>query len=222
MKNLFTPILLSAVALFAVATASADESETLALREAVNQACPAFWEALDSEIDLSNQTGDFWENDTAGRDAFIAYLANAMSDSSPTMEALNIMADDRLTVATECATQRAALMQHQMETMPNDILISMNAVGAGIGEAIGSAKGFSSDNPGRDCKDIKERYPEAAMAFTGLIRIWGMRPIPWKCIAICRRTEAAGRLLDLVMVHLVEIFGTNRKIRMIIRQVALG
>ena len=77
-------------------------------------------------------------------------------------ERVALMADpDHLTVATECATARVGLLQFQMESMPNDLLIAMNSVGNGLGEAIGEAVGFSAANPGRSCKDIKERYDDA-------------------------------------------------------------
>lgn len=138
----------------------ASDDTGLALENAVKHACPTFWESLTSEIDLSQRTGNYWENDPEGFQEFVDYLSAAMADNPPTEEGLNAMANDRLTIATECATQRAALMQYQMESMPNDILVAMESVGAGLGEAIGSSVGFSAENPGDSCKDIKTRYPD--------------------------------------------------------------
>lgn len=143
----------------AQAADTAPVGETLQAR--VIQACPSFWEDPHTEIDLSQRTGDYWEGDAEGRAAFVAYLQGAMSDDPVSAAALELMVEDRLTVATECATARVGLLQFQMESMPNDLLIAMNSVGNGLGEAIGEAVGFSAANPGRSCKDIKERYADA-------------------------------------------------------------
>ena len=141
--------------------AFADEAPSgEALSQAVVQACPSFWEDSNAEIDLAKRTGDYWEDDAEGRQDFADYLTTAMADNPISESALNLMVDDRLTIATECATARVMLMQFQMEAMPNDILIAMNAVGNGVGEAIGEAVGFSPQNPAKSCKDIKERYDD--------------------------------------------------------------
>ena len=144
-----------------VPQAQKEESEALAIERAVQMACPHVWENLHSKIDLKQHGMDLWEQRVQDRDDFILYMAEAMGEYAPDSEGLNVMASDPLTVATECATQRATLMQLMMEKVPNDIMMAMDAVGSGLGMMIGKPLGYSQDYPGRSCKEIKEQHPEA-------------------------------------------------------------
>lgn len=127
---------LAAILSMQVGTSQAATEEALALEQRVKDACPSLWENLIEEVDVSQAVGDLWENDAAGRQAFIDYLQNEVG-AGLSQDDLAQMASDNLTVSAECATQRMALKQYFMDKMPQDIFVAIDA----YQEALGGSSG---------------------------------------------------------------------------------
>lgn len=103
-------------------------SEINSLQQNMLDACPAVWEDIKSEIDPAALTGDVWSGDASDKEAFKTFLAVMMGASAPTSTELESMASDPSTVASECATQRIALLDALLSRLPKDALHAMNSV----------------------------------------------------------------------------------------------
>ena len=110
----------------------------------VTKACPTFWEEVTAKIDITNQSSNLWLDDELGRVEFIEFLRDSMGANAPDDTGLNVMADDPLTVATECATQKIQLMQTLVVDMPRNIMGSMQLVAQTFGAMLG--EGYSGDD----------------------------------------------------------------------------
>ena len=134
--------------IFAILTAGlsqlavSNEGSTQYLQEMVEMSCPGFWEDLAVDIDATQRTGDLWQGDQTDKESFITYLGIVLSDTTLAQAELVAMASNKSIVSRECASQRVALKQHQLDSANSNLLISLNAEGAEL-------EGFQAaiDNP---------------------------------------------------------------------------
>ena len=140
----------------------AQEEETLTRaeiieghRQAVKRACPQFWEEITAQVDITQHTAGLWIDDAAGRTEFIDYLSEMMAELAPDQAGLETLADDPLSVATECATQKTQLMERLIVDLPNDLMNTMQAVDSGYDNILNAWILGTQDKPGKSCKEIK-------------------------------------------------------------------
>lgn len=69
-----------------------------------------------------------WNGDTTDKDTFKTFLVAMMGASAPDSAGLETMASDPSTAASECATQRIALLDALLSRLPRDALQAMNSV----------------------------------------------------------------------------------------------
>lgn len=102
--------------------------DIVALNQNVLDACPVVWEDIKTEIDPSSVSGDVWDGDATDKETFKTFLATAMGGGAPPAAELEAMASDTSTVASECATQRIALLDALLSRLPKDALQAMGSV----------------------------------------------------------------------------------------------
>ncbi len=119
-----------------------------AMAQDVTAVCPSVWEDLKSDLDPGAIAGDVWQGNTPDKDAFKAFIQQAMGTNAPNDSGLEAMAGDVSTVATECATHRLRLLDALIAKVPKDVLTALDAVsGALSGGGLGSFAAVGGGRP---------------------------------------------------------------------------
>lgn len=145
----------------AYALTQVDQATVDAAKAKIVEACPVRWEDHSQRLVLPTEADDdIWE-DTADRDAFVAYLTVVLTEMESDKDA-NDLADDIGTVAAECATQRTALLDLLLIKEPNDVVLGMRSLKKTLEtQSLANKDGSSQELASKSCKQIKEAFPES-------------------------------------------------------------
>ncbi len=159
MKRCLECLLVVSLTVGNAAAQPVDEIDVDALAALVQSACPAHWESLTSEFAPAAMQGDPWRGDGADRAAFVAYLQQVAIDNAANASDVAGMADDMMTVITECGAQRLRLLGVLRAKLPQGIAASLVA-GSQTG-LTQSPDGLSRQTAGLSCNAIKVGHPNS-------------------------------------------------------------
>ena len=124
----------------------------------VDDSCPIIWEPIESKIKLNEAPTDIWQADTADKQSFISYMEALIIEQGgdPTIAAT--LADDDLSVATECQVRKIDVTATLLREAPVDLARAMSDSEGFLENAIGN-DGSTPELGGASCLDIKQRFP---------------------------------------------------------------
>jgi hypothetical protein len=151
-----------------VLTTTAEENTIEQEKSVLLATCPVRWESLDVQLNFSEEANsDLWESE-ADRLEWEAYFSALPNNENITDLELQRVANDRLTIAADCAAQRVKVMLMLGGTPLGDAAVaSLSNINSLSDEAISGVTvlGSRPDYPANSCLQIKDNHQNAESGY---------------------------------------------------------